>query len=187
MKETKEKYVYVNFQNSKRKFIYKTDLDLKIGNIVEAPILNYAMFNNAIVVKIVKLKDSQLPIEKQRILQITKLVAEMDKNGDFDKLKFIKQHIKREFLKEWKLFSKDNYVKIWKSTFDYNISYEKDATLEVYYIAPNFEDSFEEYTITSKKHLKQKIAYVQTITSEFYNKIIDLKTFKELLDKLGRI
>lgn len=183
-KKSKEKYVFVKFPKSNYEYIYKTDIDLEVGNIVEAPTGNYTDASEAIVTKVENLSEKELPIAKQRILKITKLISKMDERGNFDVFNFIVHYPKFEFLEEWKLEMKDDWVTVWGSSFNYKISYEKDGVLEVFYIPQNFEYYFGRNTITSPKHLKQKIAYVQTITSQFYHKIIDLKTFDELFDKL---
>ena len=189
-KKTKEKYVYVKFPKNNYEYIYKTDLNLDIGNVVEVPTANYTDASEAIVTKIVELSDNELPIGKNKILKVTKLISKKDEHGNFDVYNFIKHYPKYEFLEEWKLEFQDDWTTIWKSSFNYKISYEKDGVLEVFNLPnmlENWEDYFEDYVITSPINLKQKIAYVQTITSELHRKIIDLKTFQELLDKLGEI
>ena len=92
----KEKYAYVNFCGSKYPYIYKCCVDLKVGYIVEAPTCNYTMKGEAVVVKIKKHVDKDLPIEKNRILTITKIISNKDYDFKYDCLGFIKNYIKNK-------------------------------------------------------------------------------------------
>ncbi len=180
----KENYIFVHFENNSMEYIYKSNLNLKPGNIVEAPTLNYVIKQNAIVTEVVELADFELPIEKTKILTITKFISEKDENGVFDKIGYIKNLIDKKYLKEWKLHYEDYWLKCWKSTFGYTISYEQDGVLEVFYFDKKTEFVFRKYTITDQDNLDIKLAFVKTITSQLFYKLITKDDFITKLEKL---
>jgi len=182
--DKKEKYVFVNFKDSKMNYIYKTDLNLKTGNIVEAPTLNYVMKGTAIVKVVIKLADWELPIEKNRILKISNILSQEDENGIFDKVNFMLKRIDKNLLKELKKDYENDWVVCWKSNFGYTLSHEQDGVFEVFYFDDKTEDVFEEYTITSKQNFDIKLSFAQTIVSQYFHNTISEETFKELFEKI---
>ncbi len=187
MKE-KQKYVYVKFEKSDQLYLYKTDLDCKKGYIVEAPVCNYLLKERAIVDKVVFFPKNKIPIAKNRILEITKILSDKpDPKQDkkYAHLKYIKNYAKFDYLQEWKYEGSDGYTKCWKSDFGYSLSYQKDGTLEVFFFDPKTEYDFCEYTITSPKNLNYKIAYAETLVSQFYHKEISHEQFNTLFARIN--
>ena len=164
-------------------YIYKCNDNIKIGNVVEAPTLKYVLKETAIVKEIIELADWELPIEKSRILTLSKVILQED-DGKFCKKKFMAKNIDKNLLKEWKFNYENDWVICWKSNFGYTISHEQNGVFEVFYYNEKTEDEFIEYTITSKENLEIKLAYAQTIVSQYYHKIISYETFKEMFDKI---
>ncbi len=180
----KEKYAFVQYKDSfsSKLWIYKCDDSFSIGDIVEAPICNYAYNNIAIIKKIKFLTDKHLPIKKNKILTISIKLDKQKYEKYFHPLKYMKNYINEEFLKDWKFESKNNWVRFCESTFGGQISYEKDGVLNCSLYNYCDENYFEEYTITSHKNLNIKLKFLQTALSELYYKIIDEEEFIELLN-----
>ena len=179
----KERYAFVKYKDnySSILWIYKCDDSFSVGDIVKAPICNYAYSNIAIIKKIKYLSDQQLPIDKNQILTISNKLNKLEYDKYFHPLNFMKNYINCEYLKEWSFSEKNNWVAFFYSTHGGQISYEKDGVLTCSLGNCMDDDFFEEYTITSRKNLKIKIKFLETSLSELYYKIINEAQFKELL------
>lgn len=177
-----ETYLYVQYKDSLSQWIYKCDGTFYVGDIVEAPTFKGAIINVGIVKSVVRLKDEELPIEKEKILTITKKLDKKQYEKDFHPLEFMKKRIRRDYLKEWKFHSKNSWVEVYKSSFGGQISYEQDGVLTCSIGDCMDEDFFERYTITSDKNFEEKLKYIQTLVSSLYYKIITEKEFEEMLN-----
>ena len=177
-----ETYLYVQFKDSLSQWIYKCDGTFYVGDIVEAPTFKGAIINIAIVKRVVRLRDDGLPIEKDRILTITKKLDKKKYEKDFHPLEFMKKHIRRDYLKEWKFHSKNSWVEVYTSSFGGYIGYEQDGVLTCSIGNCMDEDFFERYTITSDKNFEEKLKYIQTLVSSLYYKIITEQEFEEMLN-----
>ena len=182
--KTKEKYAYVAFSKNGFKYIYKCGPNIKVGNVVNAPTLNYSMSSEAVVTRIVKLDDDHLPIEKNKILTLTEVLDKKYVDPKIKDLRFMKRMIIRKYLREWEKGFKNDWVIVYRSNYGASISYEKDGVLEVYYGDIESEEWFFEYTITTTENLKTKLNYVKTITHQLFYKEIDEQTFLKYLDKV---
>ena len=180
----KEKYIKVIFQENGFPFIYKCDINVNIGAIVSAPTLNYTIYNEALVVKKVKLTDDELPIEKNKILTITKIISTQDNEFKFNKLKFLKNKIIEPYTELWKEDYKNSWIKTFISNFNGVISYEKDGVLTCEYKNAYLDNAFIEYTITSHKNFKTKLKYVETIFTQLDYNEISKDEFISLLNKI---
>ncbi len=178
----KETYLYVQFKDSSAEWIYKSKGTFHVGDIVEAPVFKGAIVNIAIIKKIVKLQDNELPIEKERILTIAKKLNKKTYEKDFHPLKFMKKHIKNNYLKEWEFASEDDWIKVYRSSFDGQISYEKDGVLICSLGDILNQNYFQEYTITDTQNFDLKIQYLQSSLTELYYKNITEQEFIELLN-----
>lgn len=184
LSNNKQKYIYVKFEESDMEYIYQTDLNCKIGNIVEAPTLNYVIMKKAIVTKIKHLSDNELPIDKSRILRISKIFSKKDEEGVFDNISYIKKYIEAKYSKIWHHDSENDWVKCWKSNFGGHISYEYDGIFEVCFGELYDDNFFISYTITDKENFNIKLKFAETILSKLYYKIITKEEFSELFSKI---
>ena len=180
----KEKYAYVNFLNSKYPYIYKCGIDLKVGNIVEAPTYNYAIKEDAVVVKVKNLAVKDLPIEKSKILTITKILPRKEYLLKHDNIFFMREYIKNKKTQKWKFDYESDWVKVWKSSYGGEISHEKDCVFTASLGDIMADDYFQEYTITSHKDFKVKLKYAKILLDELYYKKIDEKEFRKLFSRL---
>ena len=181
-----ETYLYVQFKDSLSQWIYKCDGTFYVDDIVEAPTFKGAIINIAIVKSVVRLRDDELPIEKNRILTIT---TKLDKNKyekDFHPLEFMKKHIRRDYLKEWKFAGENDWVRFYESLFGGEISYEQDGVLICSLGDCRSKDYFQEDTITNTKHFDLKIKYLQTILTELYYKKTTEQEFIDLLEVVSK-
>lgn len=179
----KETYAFIQYKDSSSKlWIYKCGESFYVGDIVEAPVFNYAYSNIAIIKKIKYLSDKKLPIEKEKILTITNKLDKKKYDKYFHPFEYMKNYINENHLKEWKFSGKNSWVKFYTSSFKGQISYEKDGVLTCSLNNCMDNDFFEEYTITSPKHFNTKLKFLQTALSELYYKIISEKEFVELLN-----
>lgn len=177
-----EIYMFVQFKDSSLQWIYKCKGTFCVDDIIEAPILNGVMTNVAVVKSIVGLTDDELPIEKERILTITKKLDKKQYEKDFHPLEFMEKYIRKDYLKEWYFSYKNDWVEVYESSFGGQISYEQDGVLICSLGDIMNEDYFQEYTITGSKNFDVKIKYLQTALSLLnYNKITR-EDFKELLN-----
>jgi len=179
----KESYVFVVFNKGGYQFLYKNKANCKVGDVVEAPTCNYAISQKALVTKSVKLADSQLPISKDKILDITKILQD-DSFLTFDSIKFLKNKIDKNLIKEWKLINKTSWYKFYTTKNGCKICLEKDGVLTCS-IGDVLDDNYiEEYAIINTKKSKFKLKYVKTLVSQLYYNVIDKETFDELLQKV---
>lgn len=179
----KEIYVFVVFNKGGYQYIYRNKANCKVGDVVEAPTCNYAISQKALVTKSVKLADCQLPIDKDKILDITKILQE-DSFLTFDSNKSLKNKIDKNLIKEWRLINKTSWYKFYATKNNCKICLEKDGVLTCS-IGDAFDDNYiEEYTIIKTKKYNFKLKYVKTLVSQLYYNMIDKKTFGELLQKV---
>lgn len=175
-----ETYLYVQFKDNCTQYIYKANGTFDIDDIVEAPTCLGAIKNVAIVKRIRKLADDKLPIAKETILTITKKLDKKEYEKDFHPLQFMKNHMRRDYLKEWKFATENSWVKVYRSNFKGQISYEQDGVLTCSIGNCMDDDFFEQYTITSPQNFDIKFNYVATILSSLYYKTITEQQFEEL-------
>ena len=176
-----ETYLYVQYKDSLSQWIYKCDGTFYVGDIVEAPTFKGAIINVGIVKRVVRLKDDELPIEKDRILTITKKLDKKLYEKDFNPLEFMKKRIRRDYLKEWEFAGENDWAKFYDSSFGGEISYEQDGVLICSLGDCRNRDYFQEDTITTIKHFDLKIKYLQTTLTELYYKKITEQEFTDLL------
>lgn len=177
-----ETYLYVQFKDSLSQWIYKCDGTFYVGDIVEAPTFKGALINVAIVKRIVRLADNELPIEKEKILTITRKLNKKEYEKDFHPIEFMKKYIRKDYLKEWKFAGENDWAKFYESSFGGEISYEQDGVLICSLGDCMDKDYFQEYTIMSTKHFDLKIKYLQTALSLLFYKKITEREFVELLN-----
>lgn len=179
----KERYAYVKYKDSSSKlWIYKCDESFSVNDIVEAPVFDYTYNNIAIIKKIKYLTDKHLPIEKDKILTISNKLDKLKYDKYFHPIKFMKNHINENCLKEWAFSSKNSWVKFYTSSFKGKISYEKDGVLTCSLNNCIDNDYFEEYTITNPKHFNTKLKFLQTALYQLFYKVITEEEFMELLN-----
>ena len=160
----------MQFKDSLSQWIYKCDGTFYVDDIVEAPTFKGAIINIAIVKSVVRLRDDELPIEKNRILTITTKLDNKKYEKDFHPLEFMKKHIRRDYLKEWKFAGENDWAKFYESSFGGEISYGQDGVLICSLGDCRDKDYFQEYTITGTKNFDLKIKYLQTALTELYYK-----------------
>ena len=165
-----ETYLYVQYKDSLSQWIYQCDGTFYVGDVVEAPTFKGAIINVGIVKSIVRLTDDELPIEKDKILTITKKLDKKQYEKDFHPLEFMKKRVRKDYLKEWKFDSKNSWVEVYKSSFGGQISYEQDGVLICSLGDYMDKDYFQEYTITNTRNFDLKIKYLQTVLTELYYK-----------------
>lgn len=85
-----ETYLYVQYKDCLSQWIYKCDGTFYVGDIVEAPTFKGAIINVGIVKRVVRLRDDELPVEKDKILTITKKLNKKEYEKDFHPLEFMK-------------------------------------------------------------------------------------------------
>ena len=176
-----ETYLYVQYKDSLSQWIYKCDGTFYVGDIVEAPTFKGTIINVGIVKSVVRLKDDELPIAKEKILTITKKLDKKLYEKDFHPLEFMKKRIRKDYLKEWRFAGENEWAKFYESSFDGEISYEQDGVLICSIGDCMDKNYFQEDTITNTKHFDLKIKYLQTILTELYYKKITEQEFVELL------
>lgn len=181
-----ETYLYVQYKDSLSQWIYKCDGTFYVGDIVEAPTFKGAIINVGIVKSVVRLSDEELPIEKDKILTITKKLDKKQYEKDFYPLEFMKNYIKINYLKEWKFAGENDWAKFYESSFGGEISYEQDGVLICSLGYFRDKDYFQEYTITTTRHFDLKIKYIQTALSKLYYKQITEQEFIELLNIVSK-
>ena len=181
-----ETYLYVQYKDSLSQWIYKCDGTFYVGDIVEAPTFKGALVNVAIVKRVVKLSDDELPIEKDKILTITKKLDKKQYEKDFHPLEFMKKYIRKDYLKEWKFASENDWVKFYEASFGGEISYEQDGVLICSLGDYMDKDYFQEYTITNTRNFDLKIKYLQTALTELYYKKTTEQEFIELLNVVSK-
>lgn len=181
-----ETYLYVQYKDSLSQWIYKCDGTFYVGDIVEAPTFKGAIINVGIVKRIVRLKDEELTIEKEKILTITKKLDKKQYEKDFHPLEFMKKYIRRDYLKEWRFAGENDWAKFYESSFDGEISYEQDGVLICSLGDCRDKNYFQEYTITNTKYFDLKIKYLQTTLTELYYKKITEQEFVELLNVVSK-
>ena len=181
-----ETYLYVKFKDGLSQWIYKCDGTFYVDDIVEAPTFKGAIINIAIVKSVVRLRDDELPIEKDRILTITKKLDKNKYEKDFHPLEFMKKRIRIDYLKEWKFAGENEWAKFYESSFGGEISYEQDGVLICSLGDCRNKDYFQEYTITGTKNFDLKIKYLQTALTELYYKNITEQEFIELLNIVSK-
>jgi len=172
-------YAFVRFKNSSREWIYICKEDFYISDIVVVPICDGSCYDIAEIVRIEKLSDDELPIDKQKILSIGDKLNKEEYEKDFYPLTFMRNYINEEYLKEWKLVDENEWCKFYESTFDGQICYEQDWVLTYslyHYLDENF---FEDYTIVNPDNFDITLKFIQTtLTSLHYKKITQEEFFK---------
>lgn len=79
----KERYALVKFRPKTMPYTYKCDENVKKGNIVLVPVSGYPEPKEVIVYKIKYLKDSHLPVSKDKIKSVLSVVSESDVENKF--------------------------------------------------------------------------------------------------------
>lgn len=181
-----DRYVKVSFDGGSYCYTYKcTNLDVEVGDVVDAPSNNYALYQPALVKKIEYLTDYQLPIRKDRILTLDKIISKQDADCLFDKVGFIKSKIDKELVKEWRFVEDNGYYKGYESTFGGTITYQPDDAFMEFWIGDMLEpDLFIDNVNTNMDHFDDKIQFVETLLSQLYYGKINDDQFFDTLDKM---
>lgn len=183
---TNWKYINVIFHENGMSYTYKTNLNCKIGNIVDAPTCNYTLYQQAMIVDIIKNRKWKPKVPEDKILVVSKIIAEEDLTGHFNRIGFIKRNTDQELIKEWRLDEKGEYGENYISTFGMEIFFEfGDDYIECYIEGEEIkDDDYEIYNVDPKIDLETQVKYLETILSKLHYNIITKKEFEKLLDLL---
>lgn len=180
----KNKYAYVIFEEAGAKYIYRNNVNCQKGNIVKVPTNNGLFFHEVFVVETVELEDFDLPIYKRDILRIEEIISEKDETFKFDSLGYIKSKIDHILIKEWEFSYQTDWIKVYKSSFGGEISYENDGVLSYSFGDMLAKDYFISYTITTPKNLDIKIYFVETLVSKLFRNQISLEEFNTMIARV---
>lgn len=177
----KQLYAIVNFKDSKTPHIFKCDNTYKVGDIVVAGHCPRPIDNLAIIRKIKKISDKKLPVEKSEIDSLSMNLDKLKFWEHFYALKYIKKYTEQRYVDDWKYSEKTAWITRYYSCDGCSICYEDNGTLVLtcgYYMNPDYVEFI---TKTSRKHIKEKIAYLMKVFPLYCCRYYTRSRFCELL------